>query len=183
MPALGSFLLLASFVVCATRSRSLASPARGAVAAADRERHRRVLPGRRADDRRLRRDRPRLRHRRLLDQVRPALLGFGAAAGLQDHLVLGRARRLDHVLGVPAVDLRVDRRLRQPRAPPRADSVRRRHHLRRADVLPLPDGGAQEPVHDVPDAGAGGRQGAEPAAAELLHGDPSAVALHRLRRR
>ena len=30
----------------------------------------------------------------------------GAAAVLQDHVVLGRPRRLDHVLGVPAVGLR-----------------------------------------------------------------------------
>ena len=35
-------------------------------------------------------------------QVRPALFGCGAAARLQDRLVLGRARRLDDVLGVPA---------------------------------------------------------------------------------
>ncbi len=33
-------------------------------------------------------------------------------------LVLGRARRLDHVLGVPAVDLRIAGGLREPRAPP-----------------------------------------------------------------
>ena len=30
------------------------------------------------------------------------------AALLQDHVVLGRARRLDHVLGVPALGLRRD---------------------------------------------------------------------------
>ena len=73
-------------------------------------------------------------------------------------------------------------RVREPRAPPRADSVRRRDHLIGADVLPVPDGRAQEPVHDVPDERAGRRRGAEPAAAELLDGDPSAVALHGLRR-
>ena len=124
----------------------------------------------------------RLPHRRLLDQVRRALLGQRAAALLQDHVVLGRPRRLDHVLGVPAVDLRIAGGLREPRAPPRADSLRRRHHLHGADVLPVPDGRAQEPVHDVSDGGAGRRRGAEPAAAELLHGDSSAVALHGLRR-
>ena len=64
----------------------------------------------------------------------------------------------------------VDRRLREPRAPPRADPVRRRDHLHGADVLPVPDGRAQEPVHDVPDGRAGRRRGAEPAAAELLDG-------------
>ena len=37
----------------------------------------------------------------------------------------------------------------------------------------------KNPFDDVPDAGAGRRPRAEPAAAELLHGDPSAVALHR----
>ena len=36
--------------------------------------------------------------------------------------VLGRARRLDHVLGVPAVGVRRHRRVRQSRAAPRADS-------------------------------------------------------------
>ena len=60
-----------------------------------------------------------------------ALLGQRAAALLQDHVVLGRARRLDHVLGVPAVGLRIARGLREPRAPSRADPVRRRHDLRR----------------------------------------------------
>ena len=44
----------------------------------------------------------------------------------------------------------IDRRLRQPRAPSRADSLRRRDHRRRGDVLPLPDGRAQQPVRDVP---------------------------------
>ena len=73
-----------------------------AFAAAGRERHRRLLPRRGADGRRVGGPDPRVRHRQLRDQVRPALLGRGAAAGLQDRLVLGRARRLDHVLGVPA---------------------------------------------------------------------------------
>ena len=39
---------------------------------------------------------------------------------------------------------------RQPRAPPRADSLRGRHHRRDGDVLPLPHGGAQQPVRHVP---------------------------------
>ncbi len=43
-----------------------------------------------------------------------------------------------------AVDLRVDCGLRESGTLPRADPVRRRHHLHRADVLPVPDGGAQE---------------------------------------
>ena len=123
--------------------------------------------------------RSRLRHQRLFDQVRPALFGRGAAAVLQADVVLGRARRLDHVLGDAARHVRQRRRLRQPRSPPRADPVRRRHDRRRADVLPLPDGDPQQPVRDVPDAGAGRRARAEPAAAELLHGDPSAVAVPR----
>ena len=41
------------------------------------------------------------------------LLGRVVAALLQDHLVLGRPRRLDHVLGVPAVGVPADRRLRR----------------------------------------------------------------------
>ena len=39
-------------------------------------------------------------------QVRAAVLGFRAAAVLQDHVLLGRPRRFHPVLGVPAVGLR-----------------------------------------------------------------------------
>ena len=78
----------------------------------------------------------------------------------------------------------IDRRLREPRAPSRADSLRRRDHLPSMEMFFL----FLMVVHNNPfatylDAGAGRRQGAEPAAPELLHGDPSAVALHGLRRR
>ncbi len=76
----------------------------------------------------------------------------------------------------------VDCGLREPRAAPRADPLRRRDDHHGGDVLPLPDGRAQEPVHDVPHDAADRRAGAEPAAAERLHGDPPAVALHGLRR-
>ena len=51
------------------------------------------------------------------------------------------------------------------------------------DVLPLPDGRAQQPLLDISRAGAGRRKGAQPASPELLHGDPSAIALRRIRRR
>ena len=103
MAALGAFLLLPG-----VRGRGLLrspprSSAPGGATRARRERHRRLLPRHRADDGRLGRHHLRVRHRRLLHQVRPALLRQRAAAVLQDHLVLGRARRLDHVLGVPAV--------------------------------------------------------------------------------
>ena len=73
------------------------------------------------------------------------------AAGVQVRVVLGRARRLDHVLGVAARDFRIDRRLYQPRPPPRADSLRRLGARRHGDVLHLPDGDSQEPVLDVLD--------------------------------
>ena len=59
--------------------------------------------------------------------------------------------------------------------------VCRRGDLRGADVLSVPHDHPQQPVQHVPDAGAAGRQRAEPAAAELLHGHPPAVAVHRLR--
>ena len=95
-------------------------------------------------------------------------------------LVLGRPRRLDHVLGVPAVDVRHGRRRRQPRAAPRTDPLGRRDHRRDGDVLHLHHGGAQQSVRHLRDAGAGRRQGPQPAAAEFLHGDPSAVALYGL---
>ena len=150
MPSLGSFLLLASFVVCAY---SIAA----SVAGARRRSLRLIESGTGAfylvsalmtvasgvmvhafvtND--------------YCDQVRPALLGLRAAAGLQDCVLLGRARRVDHVLGVPARHLRRRGGVYQPRTSSRADSVRRRGHLDRADVLHLPDGGAQQPVRDVP---------------------------------
>src|SRR5438270_773097 len=84
------------------------------------KRLRRFLSGRRADDRRVGGHPQRLSHERLLDQIRAALLGQRPAAVLQAHVVLGWPRRLDHVLGLPAIDFRIDRRLREPAAPPRA---------------------------------------------------------------
>ena len=54
-----------------------------------------------------------------------------AAALLQDHLVLGRPRRLGDVLGVPAVALRLGRGQGESRTSSRADSLRRRRHRRR----------------------------------------------------
>ena len=121
--------------------------------------------------------------RQLRDQVRPALLRLRAAARLQDRVVLGRARRVDHVLGLPA-------RRSSARSPSHANRERHR------ELIPCVVAviAATEMffiflmvVHNNPfetflDAGAGGRQRAQPAAAELLHGDPSAVALHGLRR-
>ena len=50
----------------------------------------------------------------------------------------------------PAVGLRLGSGVRQPRAASRADSLRRGGHLRRADVLPVPDDRAQQPVLDLP---------------------------------
>ncbi len=108
-----------------TRSRPR-WPARGAGRPARRKRHRRVLLRRRADDGRV----GVLVHAFVTDNYAikyvAALFGFRAAAGLQDRVVLGRARRLDHVLGLPAGDVRLDRGLLEPRAPPRADPLRRR---------------------------------------------------------
>ena len=43
----------------------------------------------------------------------------------------------------------IARGLREPRAASRADSLRRGDHLGRADVLPVPDDRAQEPVRDL----------------------------------
>ena len=43
-----------------------------------------------------------------------------------------------------------------------------------ADVLSVPDGRAQQPVRDLPDRDARRRHRAQPAAAELLHGDSPA---------
>src|SRR5438128_566177 len=56
----------------------------------------------------------RVRHPRLLDQVRPPLLGRRVAALLSDHRVLGRPGRLDPVVGLPAVGLLDHRDLDQP---------------------------------------------------------------------
>ena len=71
----------------------------------------------------------------------------------------------------------------EPQAAPRHDRLRRRDDHGRAGVLPVAPDLHEEPVRDVPHHAAGRRQGPEPAAPELLDGDPSAVALHRLRRR
>ena len=89
--------------------------------------------------------------RQLHDQIRAALFRLGAAAGLQDRVLLGRARRVDPLLGVPAVGVRHRRGRRQPRASPRADSVGRRRHRRDGDVLHLHHGGAQQSVRHLSD--------------------------------
>ena len=73
----------------------------------------------------------RVRRRRLFDPLRPALLRQRPAALLQDHVVLGRPRRLGDVLGVPAVAVRRGGGQGQSRAASRADSLRRRGHRRR----------------------------------------------------
>ena len=99
------------------------------LAAAHRKRHRRVPYGDGADGDGVGADGPRLRHRRFLHQVRVALFRLVPAAVLQDHVVLGRARRLDHVLGVPAGVLRQPGGAREPRSPSRADSLCRRGDL------------------------------------------------------
>ena len=52
----------------------------------------------------------RLRDPRLLDQVRPPLLGRVVAALLPDHRVLGRPRRVDPLVGLPAVGVLGHRR-------------------------------------------------------------------------
>ena len=96
--------------------------------------------------------------------------------------VLGRPRRLGDVLGVPAVALRSGGGEGESRASSRADSLRRRGDRRSGDVLPLPDGDSQQPVHDLSDGVADRRPRPESAAAELLHGDPSADDVSRLRR-
>ncbi len=173
--------LPASGLVCRLRLRHRGVGGRRppALAAPDRERHRRLLSRHRADDGGVRRNRARLRHQQLRHQVRPALLRRGAAAAVQDRVVLGRPRRLGDVLGVPARGVRRHRGVHQPGAPSRADSLRRGGHRGHRDVLPADHGGAQQPLRDVPDAGARRRPGVEPAAAELLHGHPSAVALRR----
>ena len=131
MASLGYYLLLAAFVVGAYAAAISVAGARRRSQRADRKRHRGLLSRRGHHDRGLGGDRLRLRHRRLLDQIRSALFGLRPAALLQAHVVLGRPRRLDHVLGVPAVALRQRRRLHQSRAPSRADSLRRGGHLRR----------------------------------------------------
>ena len=105
-----------------------------------------------------------------------------AAALLQADVVLGRPRRIDHVLGDAACRLRQRRRRDQPRAASPPDSLGRRRHRLHGDVLSLPDGGSQQSLRDVPHGGPDERAGAQPAVAELLHGHPSADAVPRVRR-
>ena len=151
------------------------------LAPADRKRHRRVLPGRGADDGGVGGDHPRVRHRRLhasstssttRTRVQPLFYKITSYWGGLDGSIMFWVFLLS-VFGV-------DRGLRQPRAAPRADPVRRRDHLRRADVLPVPDGRPQEPVRRRSSTAApADGQRPQPAAAERLHGDPPAGALHR----
>ena len=77
-------------------------------------------------------------------------------------------------------DLRHDRGLHEPRTASRADSLRRRGDRRRSEMFFI----FLMVVHNNPFStflapGAGRRQGAEPAPPELLHGDSSAIALYR----
>ena len=91
---------------------------------------------------------------RLLDQVRAAPLGRLDAVDLQAHVVLGRPRRLDRVVGAAAGAVRVAGDLRQPRAPQRAHPVRRGDPLRRHRLLPLPHHLREAAVRRLPHRGA-----------------------------
>ena len=148
-----------AFVVCAYAVAASVAGARRRSTPADRERHRRVLPGHRADDRRVGGHRPRLRHRRLLDQVRAALLGRGAAAGLQDHRRTGAGSTARSCSGCSccrssaSIAVYINRERHRELIPYVVASI-----AVVGDVLPLPDGRAQQPVLDLPDADAGRRR-------------------------
>ena len=96
--------------------------------------------------------------------------------------VLGWARRLDHVLGDAPVGVRQRRRLREQGTAPGAHPVCGGGHRRRTDVLSVPDDHPQQSLRDVPDRESGGRDGPESAPPELLHGDPPAHHVSRIRR-
>ena len=99
-----------------------------------------------------------------------------------DHRLLGRAGRLDPVVGFPAVGVLGDRRLRN----------RHRHRellpyvvdvlMGDRRLLPVRHRLSQEPVRHLPDRHPDRGQGAEPSAAERVHGHPPAVALYGVRR-
>ena len=183
MASLGSFLLLAAFVVCSYAAVDLGRRRAPPLAPADRERHRRVLPRHRADDGGLG------RHRSTRSSPTTSRSSTSRTTRTASSRSSTRSRRTGAgstarscsgcscCRSSASIAVYVNRERHRELIP-----VRRRDHLRRADVLPVPDDRPQEPVHDVPDDGAGRRRGAEPAAAELLHGDPPAVALHGLRR-
>ena len=118
---------------------------------------------------------------RLLDQVRAAPLGRLDAVVLQAHVVLGRPRRLDRLVGAPARRVLVAGDLHQPRAAQRAHPVRSGDPLRRHRLLPVPHHLREAPLRRLPHRSAEDGQGAQPAPAEPVHGDASAVAVPRVR--
>ena len=94
--------------------------------------------------------------------VRRPVLRLGPAAVLQADLVLGRPRRLDHVLGVPVVGVRRDRRQDQPRAPARADPLCGGRHRGCSALLPVRHDRPQGPVCHLSHGGTGRRSRTQP---------------------
>ena len=151
MASLGSFLLLLAFVIAAYAAAA-------------------SVAGRAAPQRRLvesgigafytvaavmtvasRRHRLRVRHRRLLDPLRPALLRQRRSRSFYKITSYWGGLDGSVMFWVFLLSLfGVGGGAGEPRAPPRADPLRRRHHRGGADVLPLPDDLPQQPVRDLP---------------------------------
>ena len=144
----------------------------------------RPLRLRRADRPRVGADDLRVRHARLLDQVRRARRAIRRCRPGTRSPRSGAASTARCCSGCSCSSLfSTVAIVVNAQAPPRHDRLRRRDDHGRAGVLPVAPDLHEEPVRDVPDRAAGRRPGPEPAAPELLDGHPSAVALHRLRRR
>ena len=151
MASLGSFILLATFVAASYAIAASVAGARRRSHAPHRERRRRVLPRS-----------PALMTvasaiivhafvtgnftikyvQHYSDSAQPLAYKIASYWGGLDGSIMFWVFLLS-VFGI-------DRRRRQPRAPPRADSLGGRRHLRDGDVLHLHHGGAQQPVRDVP---------------------------------
>jgi hypothetical protein len=181
MASLGYYLLLAAFVVCAY-ARDLGRRRAPPVACADRERHRRLLPARGhhgvasavivyafvVGDYSIR------YVQRYSDSVQPMFYKLTSYWGGLDGSIMFWVSLLA-AFGSAAIYINRERHRELIPYVVAVISVR-------GDVLPLPDDRPQQPVPDVPHGEPHRGRRAQPAAAELLHGDPPADDVSRLRR-
>ena len=162
-----------------TRAAISVAGARRRSRALDRKRHRRLLSRRRHHDGRLGGHRLRLRHRRLLDQVRRSTTRTPPSRSSTRSRRTGAGSTARSCSGCSccrssaATAVYVNRERHRELIPyvVAIISVVR-------DVLPVPDGRPQQPVRDLPHGEPDRRRGSEPAAAELLHGDSPADHVH-----
>src|SRR6185369_10722780 len=117
---------------------------------------------------------------RFLAGVRSLIFQRYASASVQVRGAMGRAAGLAPVLDLAALDFHFDRDIPEPPAQSRNNALGPYRAGRSCDLLSR-DAEFRYPPVRSPGLGAARRLRPQPAAAELLDGDPSAVALHGLR--